>query len=173
LLALELALQLEAEGHKGKLYLVDSAPDYLKAMLTQSMAGNEDEFQTSLICTLFTLIAPHEATSAAVSKVYHERYVKSYEYWNALSFGVWPFKFVALTHSWGCFHSNSQFCSWSCYNYVVLNTFNTVNYQSIYKCPKFLNSCIFLYIFVYDIYWSPSLCIPVLKIFNRELCFYI
>jgi len=80
LLALELALKLEAEGHEGKLYLVDSAPDYLKAMLTQSMGSNEDEFQTSLICTLFTLIAPHEASSAAVSKVYHGRNVKFYEY---------------------------------------------------------------------------------------------
>jgi len=78
LLALELALQLEAEGRKGKLYLVDSAPDFLKAMLTQSMGGNEDEFQTSLICLLFTLIVPLEATTEAVSKVYHERYVKSY-----------------------------------------------------------------------------------------------
>ena len=72
LLALELALKLEAEGHEGKLYLVDSAPDYLKAMLTQSVGNNEDEFQTGLICTLFTLIAPHEATSAAVSKVHHK-----------------------------------------------------------------------------------------------------
>ena len=67
---------------------MDSAPDYLKAMLTQTMGSNEDEFQTSLICAMFTLIAPHEATSAAVSKVYHERNIKSYEYWNALIVGV-------------------------------------------------------------------------------------
>jgi len=93
LLALELALKLEAEGHEGKLYLVDSAPDYLKAMLTQSMGSNEDEIQTSVICTLFTLISPHEATTAAVSKVYHERYVKHYEYRKALILGVWSFKF--------------------------------------------------------------------------------
>jgi hypothetical protein len=79
LLALELALQLEAEGREGKLYLVDSAPDLLKAMLTQSIGSNEDEFQNSLICTLFTIFAPHEATSAAFSKVYHERNVKSYD----------------------------------------------------------------------------------------------
>ena len=72
LLALELAMELEAEGRKGNLYLVDSGPDFIKAMLTQSMGSNEDEFQTSLICTLFSLIAPHEATSAAVSKVYHK-----------------------------------------------------------------------------------------------------
>jgi len=123
LLALELALQLEAEGREGKLYLVDSAPDYLQAMLTQSMGSNEDEFQTSLICAMFSLIAPHEATSAAVSKVYNERNVKSYENWKALSVCIWPFKFVVLTQTWGLFHSNSQFCSWSCYNYVVFNTF--------------------------------------------------
>jgi hypothetical protein len=79
---------------------VDSAPDFLKALLTQSMGSNADEFQTSLICALFTIIAPHEATPAAVSKVYHERNVTSYEYWNALSVGVWSFKFVAHTHSW-------------------------------------------------------------------------
>jgi hypothetical protein len=72
---MELALKLEAEGHEGKLYLVDSAPDILKEMLTQSMGSNEDEFQTSLICAMFVLIAPHEATSAAVSKVYNERNV--------------------------------------------------------------------------------------------------
>ena len=79
LLALELALQLEAEGREGKLYLVDSAPDFSKAMLTQSMGSNDDEFQTSVICAMFIFIVPHEATSAAVNKVYHERYVKSYE----------------------------------------------------------------------------------------------
>jgi hypothetical protein len=84
----ELALQLEAEGHEGKLYLVDSAPVFLKAMLTQSMGNNEDELQNSLICAMFIFTAPHEATSAAVSKVYHERNFKSYEYWNALSLYV-------------------------------------------------------------------------------------
>ena len=64
-------MKLEADGREGKLYLVDSAPDFLKAILTQSMASNEDELQTSLICAMFALIAPHEATSVAVSKVYH------------------------------------------------------------------------------------------------------
>jgi hypothetical protein len=88
LLALELALQLEAEGREGKLYLVDSAPDFVKALLTQSMGSNEDEFQNIVICIFFTVIAPHEATSAAVNKVYHERNVISYDYWNALSLGV-------------------------------------------------------------------------------------
>jgi hypothetical protein len=123
LLALELALELEAEGREGKLYLVDSAPDYLKAMLTQSVGSNEDKLQSSLICAMFILIAQHEATTAAVSKVKQKKNVKSYENRNALSLGVWSFKFVALTHSWGCFLSNFQFCSWSCYNYVVFNTF--------------------------------------------------
>jgi thioesterase domain-containing protein len=106
-LALELVLQLEAEGHEGKLYLVDRAPDFLKAILSESLGSNEDEFQNSFIITLFNNIVPHEATSAAVSKVYHERNIKSYEYLNALSLGVWSFKFVALIHRWGSFHSNS------------------------------------------------------------------
>jgi hypothetical protein len=87
-----LALQLVAEGREGKLYLVDGAHDYLKAMLTQSMASNKDEFQSSLICAMFIHIAPHETTSAAVSKVYRDRNVKCY----ALSLGFWSFKFVAL-----------------------------------------------------------------------------
>jgi hypothetical protein len=107
---MELALILEAEGHEGKLYLVDSSPDVLKAMLTRIMEGSEDDLQTNFICTLFALISPQEATSAAVSKVCVERNVKSYEYWNALSLGIWSFIFVALTHSWGFLHSNSQFC---------------------------------------------------------------
>jgi len=77
---------------------VDSAPDFLKAMLTQSMGSNEDDFQTSLICAMFILIAPHEATSVTVSKVYHERNVKSDECWNALSLGVRSFK-ICYTHS--------------------------------------------------------------------------
>jgi hypothetical protein len=91
---MELALILEAEGHEGKLYLVDSAPDFLKPMLTLIMGGSMDEFQNNFICTLFALIAPHEATSAAVSKVYHESNIKCYVYWNALSLGIWSFKFL-------------------------------------------------------------------------------
>jgi thioesterase domain-containing protein len=122
LVALELALKLEAEGREGKLYLVDSAPDFLKATLTQTIAGDDEEFQTNVICAMFKVATPHEATPAAVSKVYHERNVKSYEYWNALSFGVWRFKFVAIAHSWGSIHSNTQLCSWSYYNYIVFNT---------------------------------------------------
>jgi hypothetical protein len=55
---MELALLLEAEGHEGKLYLVDSGPDFVKAMVTRIMEGGEDEFQTNFICTMFALIAP-------------------------------------------------------------------------------------------------------------------
>ena len=123
LLAMELALQLEAEGRKGRLYLVDSAPDFIKKTVKQKRGSNEDEFQTGLICAMFIGIAPHEATSAALSKVNHERNVKSYEYLNVLSLGLWSFKFVVLTHRpVGSFHSISQLYSWSCYNYVVCNT---------------------------------------------------
>ena len=76
---MELALQLEAEGREGRLYLVDSSPDFAKTILKQKKGSNEDEFQTSLICAMFIFLAPHEATSAALSKVNHERNVKSYE----------------------------------------------------------------------------------------------
>jgi hypothetical protein len=92
LLALELALQLEAKGQEGKLYLVDSAPEFAKAMMKEIMGSKEDEFQTRFLSTLLTLIAPHDGTSAAVSKVYHEINGKFYQYWNALSLCVWPFK---------------------------------------------------------------------------------
>jgi hypothetical protein len=59
---------------------VDSSPDFFKEMAKQSMGSNEDEFQTTLISTIFTIIAPDEATSDAVIKVYHWRNVKSYDY---------------------------------------------------------------------------------------------
>jgi hypothetical protein len=108
---MELALQLEAEGREGRLYLVDSAPDFAKTTVTQKRGSNEDDFQTGLICDMFILLAPHEATSAALSKVNQERNVKSYEYLNVLSLGVWSFKFLLLTHRCGSFHSNSHFCS--------------------------------------------------------------
>jgi len=145
LLALELALQLEAEGREGKLYLVDSAPDFLKALLTQSMGSNEDEFQTSLICGMFILIAPHEATSAAVSKVYHERNVTSYEYWNALSDCVWLCKFVTSTHSWtvsiqipnsAAGHVIIMLCL-ILFKLKIACEKHAIKYKSIYKCPKF------------------------------------
>ena len=48
---------------------------------------------------------------------------------------------------------------------------HTIKYKSMYKCPKSWNSYIFLYIFVYDTYWSSSLFIQVLKIFIIKLCF--
>jgi hypothetical protein len=71
LLALELALKLEAEGREGNLYLVDSAPDFMKALLERSIGENNDQFENNVICTMFNIIAPHEATSAAISKVHH------------------------------------------------------------------------------------------------------
>jgi hypothetical protein len=58
---------------------------------------------------MFIGIAQHEATSSAISKVCHERNVKSYEYWNALSLGVWSFRFVVLTdRPVGSFHSKTN-----------------------------------------------------------------
>jgi fatty acid synthase len=78
LLALELALKLEEEGREGNLYLLDSSPDFTKVLLEQSIGSSEDRFEISVICTLFNLIAPHEATLAAVSKVCHGRNAKPY-----------------------------------------------------------------------------------------------
>jgi fatty acid synthase len=69
LLALELALELEVEGREGHLYLVDGAPGFMKALVEHTSGNDEKQLETNLICTIFNIIAPHEATSAAVSKV--------------------------------------------------------------------------------------------------------
>jgi hypothetical protein len=78
LLALELALKLEAEGREGNLYLIDSGPDFMKALVEHMTGGNEDQLETNLICTMFHILAPHEATSSAISKVCLDQNVKFY-----------------------------------------------------------------------------------------------
>jgi fatty acid synthase len=78
LLALELALELEAEARVGHLYLVDSSPDFMKARLEYSTGSNKEQFETNLICSMFNVIAPHDSTTAAVTKVPHVRCVKRY-----------------------------------------------------------------------------------------------
>jgi thioesterase domain-containing protein len=77
LLALELALELEAEGREGHLYLVDSSPVFMK-LLVKPMMGSDQKLETSLICRIFNVIAPHEATAAAVSKVFPVRNITPY-----------------------------------------------------------------------------------------------
>jgi hypothetical protein len=71
---MELAMELEAEGREGHLYLVDSSPDFLKAVQERSIGNNEDQFEIKLMCIMFSLMAPHEATPAAVSQVYSTHY---------------------------------------------------------------------------------------------------
>jgi hypothetical protein len=66
---MELALILEAEGREGRLYLVDSSPDFLKALATQRMGSNKNEYQTSLIRDMLILTAPHEVTLTVIRKV--------------------------------------------------------------------------------------------------------
>lgn len=72
LLALELALELEAEGREGQLYLVDSAPVFMNLLAQHVVGSDEKKFETSVICRMFSVIAPHEATAAAVSKLFQE-----------------------------------------------------------------------------------------------------
>jgi fatty acid synthase len=76
LLALEVALELEAEGREGRLYLVDGAPDFTKSMFQYIMGTNEEQFETNFMCAIYKVIAPHEATSEAVRKVFHVRNIK-------------------------------------------------------------------------------------------------
>jgi surfactin synthase thioesterase subunit len=81
LLALELALKLEEEGRRGNLYLLDSSPDFTKALLKQNIGSSDDQFEINVICTTFKIVAPREATSVAITKVFHGRNVKPYLYW--------------------------------------------------------------------------------------------
>jgi hypothetical protein len=69
MLALEVAMALEAEGREGHLYLVDSSPDFLQAVQERSIGNDEEQFEINLICLIFNLMAPHEATPAVVSQV--------------------------------------------------------------------------------------------------------
>jgi thioesterase domain-containing protein len=69
ILALELALALEAEGLKGHVYLVDSSPVFLQTVQERAIGHSEDQFEIKLICIIFNLVAPHEATPTAVSQV--------------------------------------------------------------------------------------------------------
>jgi thioesterase domain-containing protein len=78
LLALELALELEAEGREGHLYLVDSAPVFMKVLVEQMVGSDEKKFATNLMCTIFKITAPHDATSAAISKVFPVRNVRCF-----------------------------------------------------------------------------------------------
>ncbi|GFG35347.1 hypothetical protein Cfor_10100 [Coptotermes formosanus] len=72
LVALELALKLEAEGRDGNVYLVDSAPDVLQEALAQSIGRSEDDFLTSVLRSMLKRTGPDEATSASVSKLIEE-----------------------------------------------------------------------------------------------------
>jgi len=76
LLALELAFKLEAEGHEGNLYLVDSGPDFMKALLESNISHTDEQFETNLLCAMLNIFAPHEARTATVSKVCNDQNVK-------------------------------------------------------------------------------------------------
>ncbi|PNF18738.1 hypothetical protein B7P43_G05011 [Cryptotermes secundus] len=69
MLALELALALEAEGREGHLYLVDHSPDYAKSVIQHILGTNEEQFDINFICTIYKVVAPQEATSEAVRKL--------------------------------------------------------------------------------------------------------
>lgn len=62
-------MALEAEGREGHLYLVDSSPDFLQSVQERSIGNDEDQFEINLMCVMFNLMAPHEATPAAMSQV--------------------------------------------------------------------------------------------------------
>lgn len=66
---MELALELEAEGREGHVYLVDSSPDFLKSVQERSIGNDENQIEIKLMCVMFNLMAPHVATPAEVSQV--------------------------------------------------------------------------------------------------------
>jgi thioesterase domain-containing protein len=69
ILALELAMELEAEGREGHLYLVDSSPDFMKALQEHFIGNNEDKFEINLMCIMYSLMAPHNTKPAALNQV--------------------------------------------------------------------------------------------------------
>lgn len=78
MLALELALALEAEGREGHLYLVDRSPDYAKSVIQHILGTNEEQFDINFMCTIYKVFAPQEATLEAVRKVFHVRNIKPF-----------------------------------------------------------------------------------------------
>nr|QCW07581.1 fatty acid synthase 1 [Blattella germanica] len=72
LVALEIVLQLEESGLKGNLFIVDSSPDFMKMLLKASMGldnTSDDELYVKIICAIFLILAPKQATSEAVNKL--------------------------------------------------------------------------------------------------------
>jgi thioesterase domain-containing protein len=76
LLALELALELEAEGREGQLYLVDGSPDYTKSMFQNIIGTHKEQFDNKFMCAIYDIVAPQEATSEVVRKVFHVKNIK-------------------------------------------------------------------------------------------------
>ncbi|XP_075218277.1 fatty acid synthase 3 [Lycorma delicatula] len=64
MVAMELLLLLEKRGYSGKTILVDSSPDFLKVLTTESLQNNTSEInlQVQLLLRFVALIHPHDTT---------------------------------------------------------------------------------------------------------------
>ncbi|XP_026313533.1 fatty acid synthase-like [Hyposmocoma kahamanoa] len=59
-LTLELASRLEKEGHKGVVFCIDGAPEFLYALLTMTVSHkDEKQLQNGLLCQTMEIIAPN------------------------------------------------------------------------------------------------------------------
>ncbi|XP_069675926.1 fatty acid synthase-like [Periplaneta americana] len=80
LLAMEIALELENQGRKGHLFLVDSSPNFVKRLQELTAGCKEDELESNVIKTLTSLQAPSETTPAEITKVMEE--IRIMQSWN-------------------------------------------------------------------------------------------
>nr|UEN71129.1 fatty acid synthase 1 [Glyphodes pyloalis] len=78
LLALSLASKLESEGNKGKVFLLDGAPDFLYAILTMTISFKNDfQLQNSLLCHTIDIVAPNNNVSKPLFEKLNE--IESYD----------------------------------------------------------------------------------------------
>lgn len=70
MVALEIAIKLEKLGRKCHLYLVDSAPAYVRGLtqisLRKTEASEEEEIQNLLLLQLVDLIAPQDTQEVRI-----------------------------------------------------------------------------------------------------------
>lgn len=80
LVALDIAIKLEKLGRKCHLFLIDSAPEYIRGLtqisLRKTERTEEEEIQNLLILRLIDLIAPQESQEVITQSLWQIYYVK-------------------------------------------------------------------------------------------------
>lgn len=73
LIALEILKLLEKNNRKGKLWLIDSSPQFLKIATELSIRGEkpqEHEIQVQLIMRFLDLVWPHNKTEVSLTELF-------------------------------------------------------------------------------------------------------